>query len=131
MAEIPKVESQSRSGGLERRRHLRTKIAVPIELSEPGKSFPIRAETADLSLGGCYVEMAFTLPVGTELQITMWIDEFKLSMKGKVVTQHPQFGNGIQFLRLAPENEARLQEFLKSAERQTLPRNPNAESPDR
>jgi hypothetical protein len=37
-------------------------------------------------------------------------------MKAVVVTHHPQFGNGIKFLDMSQEDQARLANFLKSCE---------------
>jgi hypothetical protein len=96
----------------ERRRHLHVQVAVQIELRPAGSNVPMRLETSDVSLGGCYVEMALTLDVGTELDIVLWLNQQKLSTKGVVVTRHPQFGNGIAFLPLSSGNETILRSFL-------------------
>jgi c-di-GMP-binding flagellar brake protein YcgR len=96
----------------ERRRYLRIQVAVQIEIRPEGTNVPMRLETSDLSLGGCYVEMALTLDVGTKLDIVLWLDQQKVSTRAVVVTRHPQFGNGICFLSVFPENEARLRAFL-------------------
>ena len=96
----------------ERRRHPRTQIAVPIEIRPQGLDFPMRLETSDLSLGGCYVEMALTLDIGTRLDIVLWLSGRKLCARGVVVTRHPQFGNGIEFVGLFSESEVRLRAFL-------------------
>jgi len=72
----------------------------------------MRLETADLSLGGCYVEMATTLDIGTKLDVVVWLDHQKLIAQGVVVTRHTQFGNGIQFAGMAPEDACTLGCFL-------------------
>jgi c-di-GMP-binding flagellar brake protein YcgR len=100
----------------ERRRSQRLQVAVQIEIRPAGTDVPMRLETTDISLGGCYVEMALTLDVGTELDIVLWIDQKKLSTRGVVVTRHPQFGNGIQFERMSTENAGLLLCFLDSHE---------------
>jgi len=76
---------------------------------------PIRVETADISLGGCYVEIALTLEVGTPLSIVFWLGHDKLVVDGTVVTRHPQFGNGIEFSGLSPDSQQKLRRFLESA----------------
>lgn len=96
----------------ERRRYFRIQIAVQIEIRPEGTNVPMRLETSDLSLGGCYVEMNLTLDVGTKLDIVLWLDQQKVCTRAVVVTSHPQFGNGISFLSVSPENEARLRAFL-------------------
>jgi len=81
----------------------------------------MRLETSDLSLGGCYVEMALTLDVGTKLDIILWLEGQKVSTRGVVVTRHPQFGNGIEFVGMFSESERRLRSFLDSHD-SSLPR---------
>lgn len=60
---------------------------------------------------GCYVHMNITLEMGTRVSIILWLDERKLSGTGRVVTRHPQFGNGIE-LDLAPDDRNRLASYL-------------------
>lgn len=100
----------------DRREHLRFQLAVQIELRPDGSNVPIRLQTSDLSMGGCYVEMALTLDVGTKLDIVLWLDQQKVSLRGVVVTRHPQFGNGIEFAGIGPENERLLYCFLDAHE---------------
>jgi len=93
----------------------RVAISIQIELRENGSDVPIRAETSDIGVGGCYVEMGLTLPVGTALNLVLWLGSEKLATKGKVVTCHPQFGNGIEFIDIAPDSHIKLQKFLDEA----------------
>jgi hypothetical protein len=97
----------------ERRQFQRARVAVQAELRVQGNQMPIRVETADISMGGCYVEMAVTLDVGTELNIVLWLGHEKLTLIGKVVTRHPLFGNAIAFSSLTHDARQRLQLFLK------------------
>jgi c-di-GMP-binding flagellar brake protein YcgR len=96
----------------ERRQHSRTKVPVAVELQSERASGPLRNKTADLSIGGLYVEMMFTLEVGTKLKIVLWINDVKVSTGGVVVTRDLQVGNGIEFTDMAPEDRERLKHFL-------------------
>jgi c-di-GMP-binding flagellar brake protein YcgR len=100
----------------ERRKYPRVKVAIPIEFKAEGATVASHAETADLSLVGCYVEMSFTLPVRTKLELFLWVEDERLAAKGNVVTHHPQFGNGIEFLEMSGEARAKLASFLKRCE---------------
>jgi c-di-GMP-binding flagellar brake protein YcgR len=98
----------------ERRRHLRLKVAVEVRL-HVGKQAtpPLKAQTADISLGGCYVEMMFTLEVGTKVYLTIFLsDAAKVNVEGVVVTRDMQVGNGVQFTAMSTEDNARLRHFL-------------------
>jgi hypothetical protein len=109
MTEPPQDLPQS-----ERRKSPRAKVAIPIEFKPEGATVASRAETADLSLVGCYVEMSFTLPVGSKLELVLWVEDERLATRGIVVTHHPQFGNGIEFLDMSKEDRAKLAQFLKT-----------------
>jgi hypothetical protein len=96
----------------ERRQFQRLHMAVQTELRVQGNEMPIRVETADISMCGCYVEMAVTLEVGTALNIILWLGHEKLAIAGRVVTRHPLFGNGIEFNTPPQDSRQRLQLFL-------------------
>jgi c-di-GMP-binding flagellar brake protein YcgR len=100
----------------EKRKHSRVKVRVPVELQPEGSETPIRAETSDLSLGGFYIEMVFTLEIGTQLDIALQIGDSTLLALGKVVTCDRTVGNGIRFMRMLPEDREELDRFLQAAE---------------
>jgi hypothetical protein len=99
--------------GKDRRNYPRAKIAVAIEFKPEGAAVASHAQTADLSLSGCYVEMSFTLPVGRKLDIVLWVEDERLATTAIVVTHHPQFGNGIEFRNMSAEGQTKLAYFLK------------------
>lgn len=71
--------------------------------------------TADLSVGGCYVENMFTLPIGAHLTMHLWLGEEKMQVSGIVKTCDRAFGNGIQFFDLQDSDRAKLESYLNSA----------------
>jgi len=98
----------------ERRKYPRNKIAVQVELRLEDAPAPTHTQTSDLSLGGCYVEMSFTLAVGSKVDMALWLGDDKVLAKGVVITQHSYFGNGFQFVNLAPADQSKLARFLGS-----------------
>jgi len=98
----------------EKRRHARVKLRVPVELRTPNQN-PIRAETTDLSVSGFYVEMLFTLEVGTSLDITLRLGDATVVAVGEVVTCDRTVGNGIRFTRILPEDKGELDRYLQAA----------------
>src|ERR1700694_5517328 len=96
----------------EHRQNPRTKVPVAAELQLERDSVPLRVKTADLSIGGLYIEMMFTLEIGAKLKIVLWINDVKVSTGGVVVTRDLQVGNGIEFTDMAPEDRERLKHFL-------------------
>lgn len=81
-----------------------------------GMDVPMRLETTDVSLGGCYVEMAFTLDIGTKLDMVFWLGAQKIVTAGIVVTRHPQIGNGIEFKGMSSHDRDMLRRFQDSLE---------------
>ena len=96
----------------DRRSHPRFTVKVQLELRQEGDDIPIRTETADLSHGGCYVQLSLTLALGTNLRGRLWLDGAAVQFQGRVVTTHPQFGNGIIFLQLEGNGEQLLAGYL-------------------
>jgi hypothetical protein len=96
------------------RQYPRFKVALPIELRPEGGNAPLRAQTGDICLGGCYVEMMFTQEISTQLEIKLWIGDTKISARGVVVSSHPSFGNGIKFTYVASESRDLLSLYLDS-----------------
>ena len=96
----------------DRRRDLRYNIQVQIELREKGSEVPFRITTTDLSRGGCYVELMMPLPVGTDVTATLWLSNDAVRVRGRVVTRHTQFGNGIKFVDFDDNGERVLATYL-------------------
>jgi c-di-GMP-binding flagellar brake protein YcgR len=104
---------------VERRKNPRVKLNVPVEIHTETSAAPVHCATSDLSLGGCYVESMYPYPVGTCLDLKLEAGG-TLVISAKVVTSDPQFGNGIQFLRMLPEDRAVLVKFLDTIAKQEL-----------
>ena len=97
----------------DRRKHERFKVRVPIEFHPEG-SRRLRSATADLSLGGCYLEMMFTFPIGTILEVSLQIG-YTVHAKAVVVTRELQVGNGIQFIDMAPTDREAIRNYIDNA----------------
>ncbi len=100
--------------GSERRQHPRLKCSISAELRPEGQVAPIWGKVSDLSVGGCFVEMPIPLRPGTSIKAGLWIQDKKLWANAKVVSSRPGFGIGLQFMAIAPEDQERLRQFLKS-----------------
>jgi hypothetical protein len=98
----------------DRRRHPRYTVQVQIEIRQEGSNHPMRLETTDLSRGGCYIELITALPLGARVQLTLWLGGYPVAIQGRVVTRHPQFGNGIMFLDFEGEGDQLLNRYLQA-----------------
>jgi|HubBroStandDraft_2_1064218.scaffolds.fasta_scaffold212408_3 c-di-GMP-binding flagellar brake protein YcgR len=98
---------------LDRRHYPRHTVQVQIEIHPEGTDVPMRFETTDISRGGCYVQMMMPFNVGCSVRITLWLDGHAIVIRGKVVTHHPQFGNGITFVDFEGEGDRLLKQYLE------------------
>jgi c-di-GMP-binding flagellar brake protein YcgR len=95
----------------ERRKNPRFTVSLDVELHTEGGDTAFRCTTSDLSLGGCYIETTCPFPVGTTLDLKLRIED-TLHLQAKVITSDPQVGNGMQFIRILPEDHTLLNAFL-------------------
>jgi PilZ domain len=86
-----------------RRKQPRSKTNIPVELRALGSRAPIHCMTSDLSLTGCYVEMMFTLPIRTTVEIRLQLQHRALFLWGQVTTCDPHVGNGIESMKVRLE----------------------------
>jgi hypothetical protein len=96
----------------DRRRYPRYTVQVQIEIYQEANGMPMRLETTDLSRGGCYVQLMFPLEVGASVRMTLWLDHDPIVIRGRVVTRHPQFGNGIMFTDFEDQSNQILNRYL-------------------
>jgi hypothetical protein len=96
----------------DRRASSRVKCASSVEVYPTGEAAPIRTRTADLSLGGCFLEMPNPLPAGTQIRIALWVKDFKLWANAEVITSTPGFGIGVKFTEMTEQDRNQLKQFI-------------------
>ncbi len=101
---------------MDHRRAVRRQCKLPFEIRTGTSSFPIKGETSDVSLYGCYVQLLYTLPKDTIVELVLWLESTPLRTPAKVVTTDVNVGNGIEFLDMPEEERARLTAYLESLE---------------
>jgi len=98
----------------DRRAHVRLKSTNSAEVYPAGANVPMRTRTADLSLGGCFLEMPNPLPKGTQIRIALWVKDFKLWANAEVVSSTPGFGIGVKFTEMTEQDRNQLKQFIES-----------------
>ncbi len=111
-------EGSSRQAGLrfvqtspESARELRewlTRNSTETEQEDP----PIRCQLTDLSLGGCYLEIASPFPVSTRVTLSMRAGGVEARAQGLVRVMHPDRGMGVEFTQGTQEHRAAVEKFL-------------------
>src|ERR1017187_5094929 len=67
----------------------------------------------DFSVGGCYIETVFPLPIGTTMQLRLTVAGNVLDLSAKVVWTIPQAGMGVSFVFVSPEEKDRIAQILE------------------
>jgi c-di-GMP-binding flagellar brake protein YcgR len=114
MESASKQSAMSVSSQDDRRQSHRHNINVQIEVRERDSEVPLRMQTTDLSRGGCYIQVMMPMPVGTYLDCKFWLGDKAVEARGRVVTRHPQFGNGIIFLEFKGDGAKTLTNYLNT-----------------
>ena len=113
--EFASNQSATNSSSQEDRREFRRyNVNVQIEVRERDSEVPLRMQTTDLSRGGCYIQLMMPLQVGAYLNCKFWLGDKAVEARGRVVTRHPQFGNGIIFLDFIGDGAQLLANYLNS-----------------
>ena len=100
---------------VQQRRHPRFKCHNSVEIhTQGGASF--WATIADLSVGGCYVEMAIPLQPGNKIKVGIWIGETKAWADCEVVYGTPGCGIGMRFIGISESDLERIRQFLAHLE---------------
>ena len=94
------------------RKYPRVKVALAAETRHPMENFPRRGQTANLSEGGCYIEMIQTIEPPMGVEVTLWLGEEKIQARAEVVSRHAHLGNGIRFVRMLEADKQKLRAFL-------------------
>ena len=98
----------------ERRQSPRYKCEGSAEFRVEGSDVRTWGTFTDLSLGGCYVEMKATFPVGAMVDLALELNGVRAQVKGEVRISYPFLGIGIAFREVTPENQLRLEEMVYS-----------------
>ena len=75
---------------------------------------PVRCKLTDLSLGGCYLEIASPFPVRTRIVLTMKMAEIDLRVEGVVRVMHPELGMGVEFTQKTSEQRDHVEKFIRA-----------------
>jgi len=74
---------------------------------------PIRCQLTDMSLGGCYLEMASPFPASSRVTLSMRAAAVEVRAQGVVRVMHPDKGMGVEFTQATPEHRAAVEKFLE------------------
>ena len=73
----------------------------------------------DVSLHGCYVEMNHTVPLGTQMSLTLEALDVRVHVQGTVRISYPFLGMGVCFSEIEPGQQVQLEQLLAALSRQS------------
>jgi PilZ domain len=106
---LPKSPEEFLSSS-ERRNADRKKLIVDVRFV--GGDATGIANTRDIGIGGLYISTKVELEIGTQISMSMMVDEKELSLSGTIVYSDPGHGVGVRFQDLSEENKAFLKKEL-------------------
>ena len=95
----------------DRRRYPRVKCTVSVEIRAEHVA-QMWGKASDISIGGCFVEMPIPLSQGTNFEISLWLGETKVKLRGEVASATPGYGVGIRFVDLTDKDKDMIDKFL-------------------
>jgi hypothetical protein len=98
----------------ERRKHRRVPCHLGAELYVQGSETLTRVHVTNISLGGCFLEMATLAPDKAHVKLVVWVNDTKLAVQGVVISRRPGFGVSIKFTETTEAARGQLHLFLQS-----------------
>jgi hypothetical protein len=110
--------------GDDRRRSLRMRCFVAVELRVNESGIPAWGNLSNTSLGGCQVETAAQIGAGSNVEIGLWVANGKiwvkgLALNGVVSRSTPTKGVRIRFASMDTASKESLRQFLKYVQETT------------
>jgi hypothetical protein len=104
----------------DRRRTPRYSFVARAEIVADTSDVRVAAGVSELSLNGCYLDMANPFPLSTQIAIKISSANEVFQSKGRIIYLHPGIGAGVIFLDVAPKSRAILDGWLHAVEKDTL-----------
>jgi PilZ domain-containing protein len=99
----------------DRRLNRRHQCTGSVRLRAEGSDVRLWGTLKDISLNGCYVEMATTFPVNTEVNVELESAGIRVLAGATVRASYPSLGMGMCFSKLAPTQQLRVKEILAAS----------------
>jgi hypothetical protein len=93
------------------------RVSYPCEVDCSGVGIgmsPLNPRISDLSATGAFVDSMVTLPAGTAVRLKFSLPSLVVDCTGQVVHEMPQFGMGVRFVDLTPEQQVAIEEVVQA-----------------
>lgn len=117
----PETDSNAVAAPAERRRNLRFPFSAAVEMTESATGAKIHGRTADLGLGGCYIDTLTPLPVGAEIKLKILKEDESFEAHGRVMFSQMGMGMGIAFISAQPNQVRTFQKWIQAISGDSAP----------
>jgi hypothetical protein len=100
--------------GYDKRAKARVGYLCEVQCSGVSVGVALNSRISDLSVTGAFIDSMVTLPEGTMVRLKFSLPSVEIDCAGVVMHEMPQFGMGVRFLELTPEQQAALAEIVKA-----------------
>lgn len=102
----------------ERRIARRNPLVLGVEVIELPRGAKLFARTSDVSRTGCYIDTLNPVPQASQVRLRITHFQEVFEAIGRVIYVSPGLGMGITFETVTPEQQARLDHWLETPERE-------------
>lgn len=106
------VAAASANASADQRRRPRYRCGGAAQVWQEGAQSPQGATLSEISLGGCFIETTWPLPVGTRVEVHLKTHELEVRAQGVVGYLDPSGGMGITFSKISNQDRERLQQIV-------------------
>jgi hypothetical protein len=107
----------------ERRKNTRYKCEGSATFRVQGTDVRTWGTFTDLSIGGCYIELKATFPVGAIVDLELELNGVRAQVKGEVRVSYPFLGMGVAFRDMTVENRQQIDAMIDTV-RPSIRRSP-------
>ena len=99
----------------------RCALVASVQVTELRSGAALSARISELGVGGCYVDALNPFPEGALVGLRILRDQGVFETKAKVVYCHSNFGMGLAFIDMTPDQRSLLETWLAEIVSQLRP----------
>jgi hypothetical protein len=84
------------------------------ELIDRSSRSHYETRVTEISVGGCFVDLAVVIQQGTDLHIRIRNEDRIFETEGRAAYTHPSMGIGVAFINVSPESQQVLNGWIQS-----------------
>ena len=96
----------------ERRSHTRYQFTATAKVVEHRSSAAVSARSSDISLGGCFIDIASPFPVGTRVRVHLTKENASFQAEANVSSCMDSMGMGLKFTAIEPAQRRVLERWI-------------------